>query len=339
MKTNVDTASELQHQIGATGRLIVHFPSGEATIRGTDSDTVRIQDHTGRPLADRFEIAAGDGSLELMPRQRLGLGFGIAGLSFGSSSAELEIDVPRGASVSVDTASGDVEVRGLFGPKHFRSASGDVTLQAVGGDLDVQTVSGDIEIDAEAGLDLGARSVSGDFHLRAPRLTRFEMNTTSGDVEVDAELAGAGPFSIKSISGDVTLVARSALQVEAQTITGDLSSGVAHRLETSPGRKVLTVGKPTATLAFKSVSGDLEIVEPRDQAAADRTPDFPVATATRGTASGSQDSETVAPEGRPRSGIETDGAEQKRLEILRSLERGEITVDEATAQLAATEEV
>ena len=95
------------------------------------------------------------------------------------------------------------------------------------------------------------------------------MSTTSGDIHLDAALSGDGPFAIKSISGDCTIVARAGLQVEAQTITGDLSSRLAHRTETRPGRKILIVGKPVATLIFNSVSGDLSVVEARDGRPAD----------------------------------------------------------------------
>ena len=69
-------------------------------------------------------------------------------------------------------------------------------------------------------------------------------------------------------SGDATIVGRSGFKVEAETITGDLSSELAHKRESSPGRRVLIVGRPGPTLAFRSVSGDLQIVQPRDAAPA-----------------------------------------------------------------------
>src|SRR5207237_1864254 len=84
-------------------------------------------------------------------------------------------------------------------------------------------------------------------------------------------------------SGDATIVGRSGVRVEAQTITGDLSSELPSKRESSPGQRVMTVGRPGATLAYKSVSGDLRVVQPREAAApmapaAPTAPDAPAAS-------------------------------------------------------------
>ena len=339
MTASTNAASQLEHTIGSEGRFALRLPSGTVMIRGTDGDVARVRDLTGRPLGDRFEIAAGDGSLELSLRQKFGFSIAIGSRGFGDHSPELEIEVPRGASVNVDTASADVVGRGLIGSKHFHTASGDLTLEAILGELEIEAVSGDTSIAGDGSLVVLARSISGNFRLRAPKLGRFEMSTTSGDIELDAEMAGSGPYAIKSISGDVRLVTRAGLQVEAQTITGDLSSAIPHKTETLPGKKLLIVGKPVATLSFKSVSGDLEIVEPREGAAAHRavTPDAPASEAP---------SESIpvdapaapTPPAPPTSATPAAGAMTSSMQILEALERGEISVEDASRQLSALEE-
>jgi hypothetical protein len=318
MTASTNTASELEHPIGVRGRFVLRLPSGTIAIRGTDGEVARIRDMTGRPLNERFEILAGNGSLELAARQRVGLSIAIGSHSFGGPSPDLSIEVPRGVTVNVDTASADVHGHGLTGPKRFHTASGDLTIEATAGELEIEAVSGDTRIVADGSLQVRARSISGDFRLRAPKLDRFEMSTTSGDIQLDAEMAGSGPYSIRSISGDVTVVARAGLQVEAQTITGDLSSRLAHRTETLPGRKLLVVGRPVATLTFKSVSGDLEVVEPRERAATDR-------------------SAAAAPQASEVAKV-ADPPEAARMQILQALERGEMSVDDASRQLSALEE-
>jgi hypothetical protein len=315
--STIGNASELEHRIGSNGRFSLRLPSGSAIIRGVDGDIARVNDLSGLPLAERFQIETSPDGLELSLRQRLSISLQIGKHGWGSPSPELEIELPRGTRIGIETASADVKVIGLSGAARYRTASGDIELQAAGGDLEIEAVSGDTRIDAVAVIEVKARSISGDFQLRAPRLGRFELNTTSGDVRLDAELGGKGPFSIKSISGDVTLVARNGIQVEAQTITGDLSSPISHRMESVAGRKMLTVGRPSATLAFKSVSGDLRIVEPRDAA-----PLANVAPAAQATADAADGPAGVDP----------------RLEILRALERGEIDVATATDRLTAIEE-
>ena len=327
MTAPTNTGAEISHQIGSTGRFTLRVPSGEVRIHGTGSDTARVRDRSGRSLSDRFEIGLADGSLELVARKRFGLTLSIDRHQWGSGSADLDVEVPAHAFVVIDTASGDITTSGLVGSQRYRTASGNLVLEATGGDLDLDAVSGDVRIDATGVLDLCGKTISGDLRVRAPRLSRFDMATTSGNMQLDAQLAGKGPFSIKTISGDVTLVARGDLQVEAQTITGDLVSEVSHRRESLPGRKLLVIGRPGPTLAFKSVSGDLQIVEAREQQVTDMTDtDFP------GRPGGSEPT-PESPAADP-----TDSAGAKRLEVLRALERGEINVDAATERLAALEE-
>jgi len=320
MTASTNTGSEISHRIGATGRFALRIPSGEVRIVGSDTTIARVRDRNGRSLADRFEIGLENGSLELVARKRFGFKISIDQHQWGKGSPDLDVEVPARANVVVDTASGDIVTRGLVGSQRFRTASGDLALQATGGDIDLDAVSGDVRIDATGVLDLCGKTISGDLRVRAPRLTRFDMATTSGDMQLDAQLSGKGPFSIKTISGDVTLVARGDVQVEAQTITGDLVSEVSNRRESMPGRKLLVVGRAGPVLAFKSVSGDLQIVEAREQQ---------VTVMTDTDSSGRPGGSEPTPE---------SPAADPSLEILRALERGEIDVDAATKRLAALEE-
>ena len=319
------TATSIEHKIGPRGRFTLRQSSGEITVRGVEGDTARVRSRDDKGLAEQFEIETGDGFLELRQPEKFGLGIKMFGRN---DSPEIEVDVPHGAEVSIDSASADIEVADLSGAKQFRTASGDMRLERLAGSVQIESVSGDVELEGQAPIELGARSVSGDLRIRVPRLRKLDMSTTSGDIWLDAALSGDGPFTLRSISGDVTIVERAGFRVEAETITGDLSSDTPGRRESSPGRKVLIVGRPGPTLAFKSVSGDLEIVQPRDAAAIDAPappvpPEAPVPPALPGAANAVSD-------------IDIDGT---RLEILRELERGEISVAEATNRLGKLDEV
>ena len=270
-QTNEHTAT-IQHVIGPRGRFTLRQASGEITLKGVEGDKVRVRSRDGdRALTDQFNVETGDGFVELRQRDQFSLGK----LMFSSGdSPEIEVEVPHGATVSVETASAEVEASDLDGAKRFRTASGELRLARFAGALDAETVSGDIDLDGQAPLEIVMKSISGDVRVRVPKLKRLDMGTTSGDLWLDAELAGDGPFAIRSISGDATIVGRSGFKVEAETITGDLSCELAHKRESMPGRKVLIVGRPGPTLAFRSVSGDLQIVQPRD-AAPDTIPAAP----------------------------------------------------------------
>ncbi|HEX2627241.1 MAG TPA: DUF4097 family beta strand repeat-containing protein [Candidatus Limnocylindrales bacterium] len=308
----------LEHQIGPRGRFILRQAAGEISIRGVEGDTARVRLDGDRPLAELFDIETGNGKLELRQKERFGLGFKM----FRNDAPELEIEVPHGASVLIDSASGELEASDLDGEKQFRTASGDVQLRRLAGPVEVQTVSGDINVEGQAPIDLSLRSVSGDVRVRVPRLKRLDLTTTSGDLWLDAELGGDGPFALRSISGDATIVGRSGFRVEAETITGDLSSEVPAKRESMPGRRIMVVGRPGPTLGFRSVSGDLRVVQPREAAPvmAPSAPDAPDAP---------EPPRPPMPPSAPAADVDA-----ARLDILRELERGDITVAEATERLA-----
>ena len=312
------TGTTLEQRIGPRGQFVLQQASGDVVIHGAEGDTVRVRSLDDKPLSDTFDIDVADDRVEL--RQRGGFDAGMRLFSRGSG-ADLMIEVPHGASISVDTGSADIDASDLSGEKRFRSASGEVSLTRLAGGLDVETVSGEIEIDGAAPLDLAAKSVSGDVHVRVPSIRRLDLGTTSGDIRLDAELTGDGPFAMRSISGDATIVGRTGLRIEAESITGDLSSDLSSKRESLPGRKVLIVGRPGPTLTFRSVSGDLHVAEPRDSA--------PVVD---------ERSEPEAPVefDSPLPSTDPDSA---RLAVLKALERGDITVADATEQLSQLDEV
>jgi hypothetical protein len=324
--TATDPTTSVSQAIGPRGRFSLRQASGEITVKGVEGDVARVRSFDDRPLGELFDIDAGDGRLELRQRERFGFGLKL----FRSDSHELEVEVPHGATISIESASADLDVADLDGAKQFRTASGDVRLRRLVGPVEVQTVSGDIDLEGQAPVDLALRSVSGDVRVRVPRVRRLDMTTTSGDLLLDAELAGDGPFALRSISGDATIVGRSGFRVEAESITGDLSSELPGKRESMPGRRVMIVGKPGPTVAFRSVSGDLRVVQPRDAA----VPLAPEEPGSPGTPASPAPPKPPMPPSGPGADIEA-----ARLDILRELERGDISVAEATERLARLDEV
>jgi hypothetical protein len=334
-KTAQGAGTAVDHRIGPRGRFVLRFASGEVAIRGVEGDTARVRSLDDRSLSDLFAIETGDDHLELRETEKFGLG--IFGRGHG---AELEVEVPHGASVTIETASADIDARDLSGAKRFRTASGEVSLNRLAGGVDVETVSGEIDVDGQAPVDLTAKTVSGDVEVRVPTLRKLDLGTTSGDMKVDAELTGQGPFAIRTISGDAVIVGRSGFRVEAESVTGDLSSDLPGKRESMPGRKVLIVGRPGPTLAFRSVSGDFHVSQPRD-AAPQQVEEATMTSADQSMPTPPQPPAPVAPRApaAPPSPIGTPDADAARLEILRRLERGDISVDEATDQLTRLDRV
>jgi len=278
--------------------------NGLLVIRLTDAD-VRLRGVDG----DDVTVQA-DGDLDQLTVERGEGSLSIRGA--GRSEPELAIDVPAAASIVVETRSGDIAASGVIGATRWTTASGDVRLEAVQGDLTAEAVSGDVAIAASGPLEATARTVSGDLELRGGTVGRLEVATTSGDITLSGRFLGDGPFTVETVSGDTMIESIGPVWVGATTLTGDIHGprpeGGGGKQE---GRVVGMSGGPT--IAFRSTSGDLSLsVSDDDEAALDR----PAAVGS------GPDAPVVDPD----------------LEILRALERGEIDVDAATAQLAALEE-
>ena len=349
------TKSSIEHAIGAGGLLAIQIRDGEVRLRGVDGDLARVRDANDHPLDEMLEIDATDGGLALRSYRGPGglgdwiglgpggigewIGLGPGGLGEwigldpddrhphrdharrhdrrggGRFTPDLVVEVPRGASVLIESASGDLSADGLLGDQRYRTGSGEITLRAVSGKVTVEAVSGDVDVVATGSSDLVARTVSGDIEIRAATLTSARAATTSGDLRIAGRFAGSGPFTIDTVSGDGLLAPAGDVQIELKSLTGDLNTEF-DGPSVSRGRRSLTIGRSGPVVTFRSTSGDLNVVRPIVASAAASRPEPPAAASVQ--------------TGNHAIAAAYDDA---RLLILRSLERGEIDVTEATQRL------
>ena len=312
------TNDVVSHRIGADGLVAIRAHDGHITLHGVAGDDATIRAADGASL-DTLEIERGERSLAVRPRG--GIDFlGPDFLIFGRRAKDLHLEIPAGATVIVEGASADIDVRGLHGDQRYRSASGDLVLHDVRGSMTIEAVSGDVELAADGPATIAARTVSGDLDLRAGSVGALRATTTSGDLRLSARFDGAGPYAIETVSGDATLAPGDDVRIEAKTITGDIDSDLPSRRDDGDGRRALVIGVGGPTISFRSASGDLRVVATTPPAPRPETsPTLPTPPAPP---------DPVAPP--PVSVADHDDA---RLGILRDLERGDIDVHEAGRRL------
>ena len=327
----------LTHRIGADGLFVLRVDFGDIRIRGIDGEVATVRAADGEPL-DGLEVEPGERSLAIRSRRSadlLGsdfLDFARRGRGRGRArgpARDLQLEIPAGATVVVEGASADVDVRGMHGDQRYRSASGDLVLADVRGSLTIEAVSGDVEVGADGPVSITARTVSGDLEVRAGSIAELHATTTSGDLRVSGKFDGNGPFAIETVSGDGTLAPVNDVRVEAKTITGDIDSDRPSRREDTDGRRVLIVGAGGPTITFRSTSGDLRIIAPTGPTPVTApTPVDPPAPA-------GPPSPAAPPTATPIPPAPPSDDDDRRLGILRDLERGEIDVAEAGLRLEA----
>jgi len=140
--------------------------------------------------------------------------------------ASVEMDVPAGATVQVQTRDGDITIAGvagayagsqngdimieratklveagsLGGSIYLKDSSGRVNLSSAGGVVEVMNVR---PLDDEDTFEVG--TVSGDIQLTRVSNPRVTAKTVNGTVTMTGPLAKAGFYSFQNTTGDVVL--------------------------------------------------------------------------------------------------------------------------------------
>lgn len=331
--TAATTGPGLAHTIGPEGLVSIRVRDGDLRLRAVDGETLRVRDVRGRDLGTMLSIELGDGSASLSDGDGSG---GVVRL-LGGQSPELEVEVPRRATIVIETVSAEIDAEGLVGDQRYRTTSGDLDLRSVSGRLVVEAVSADLDIRATGNADIAARTVSGDIELRAATLGSLRLTTTSGDVTAAGRLSGTGPFAIETVSGDVQLAPATDVRIAMTTMSGDLQSELGGRIEGGRGRRSIAIGSNGPEVTVRTMSGDLNVVrpvpvlDPRPVGVTPPAPTPPPAPSDPPDAPAAPD-----PEAAPlRDGAIAAAYEDARLGILRSLERGDIDVAEAGRRFEA----
>lgn len=168
-----------------------------------------------------------------------------------TASGEVELG-PVAAALRVRTASGDVQLASVGGDARVETASGGVRAGRLEGPATVHAASGDVRVDS-AGSRIDVHTASGDVMVREAA-AGCEVRTASGD-QVLERLAG-GQVRLDTVSGDIVagIAKGTNLEVDAQTLSGDLRSEIPLDEERSGGE-----GGSTVELRVRTVSGDLQL--------------------------------------------------------------------------------
>jgi len=147
---------------------------------------------------------------------------------------DVEIEVPEGVGVRLDTAAGKLTLEGIRGPVQgatlsgeiaarqlkgavsLDSKSGNILVQDVEGDLEAESLSGDLKVERVAPGRVVLKTKSGN--IQTSEVACLEIGTMSGDVIADRV---HGEASLRSMSGDV-LLRGGEKQVNLATTSGDI---------------------------------------------------------------------------------------------------------------------
>lgn len=235
--------------------LRVNVPAGEIAVQTVDGDETVVTVEGSPKLVEQTTVEQRGGTIVVeFHGKHAGISIAIGNLSFGGGHLEVRATVPHSSRARLNSASADVTLDGRLASLEIKSVSGDIRATAeVEGDVTVKTVSGDLRL-ATIGGNLRVQSVSGDATVRSVGGS-LDAKSVSGDVRVES--VREGHATATSISGDIEIgiAAGSNVDVDANSVSGDLSSEVP--LASEPG--AAGGDSPTVVLRGKTVSGDFRV--------------------------------------------------------------------------------
>ncbi len=174
-----------------------------------------------------------------------------------------EIQVPAGVELDISTISAGQDLKNLQGAIHTSAISGDIHIDSISGPLRLSTISGRVEGLGLICEKLHLSTVSGDVRLTQSQCNQIEASTVSGQIDLDMPMGG-GPYSFRSVSGDVhwQLPAAAGCVVEMHAVSGDLLVSMPAVSQGAARHKTWKVLEGGALVRMNSVSGDFYLQAP-----------------------------------------------------------------------------
>src|SRR5579862_170016 len=266
-----------------TPHVVIENFRGNARITGTDSATVKVTGHKtvrsidrdGAERADRetpLELTGDTGTIIIRTNQNRASGL-------PRVTADMEIAVPRGASIEAHGRNGDLDVEDVDGMVTITSQSagvrlaniggavrldltpsqvvravnlkGTLDLQGGGGDVDLENISGAVTINGPYIGNVEFHNLGGSVHLKGPQ-TEFSAERIPGDVRMPL-----GNFNASNVAGPVHIETR-LRDVQISDFTNALDVSV------NNGDIELRPALPLARMDVHTHTGNITLALPKD---------------------------------------------------------------------------
>jgi hypothetical protein len=254
----VGNAPKLVVTANAGNVQIVNGPAGQISVVARQ----RAFSGDNGPIPVHYDLSSDGTTLTVSADQSSG------GFTFGFSyySIDFDITAPAQTALDIHTDSGDITSNGVNGPMTLTTSSGNITTDGGSGQITLTTSSGDIKASNVSGQMTLSTSSGNVTAINASASGNSSFETSSGDITYNGSLAPKGTYSFRASSGDVTvtLPGDSALQVQASTDSGDISSDfsgvIVQRGDGSGATASGSSGSaPYAQVTLTTSSGDIHL--------------------------------------------------------------------------------
>lgn len=224
-------AHHLEKTFTVEGRPVVTIRNAQGKIQVKSwqrSEVVIVADHT----SNRVEVDAEQRGNQIELLTHL--------LEENVSPAELTADyvisVPEETELQIKNDSGSVYVERVYGDLTIDTVAATVEVQEISGYLAVRTVGGSFLCRRCAGR-IDFNSISGSAQLLQPMSSNVRAQTNSGDILFDGEFLRGGTYSLKNMSGVITVrfSEGDSLNLTATSVNGKVENQANLKPETHRG--------------------------------------------------------------------------------------------------------
>ncbi|HEX6650538.1 MAG TPA: DUF4097 family beta strand repeat-containing protein [Pyrinomonadaceae bacterium] len=229
-KTDPKSGGKIERLLAVDAQAVVTLcvASGTLTVRGWDKNEVRVSSVDAAQIDFRRIDKVKDKDSSKPPTR-----VDVMVLNSGSNPkldcqavASVQMDVPTGATVQVQTRDGDITISGVAGA-YAGSQNGDIEIAratklveagSVGGSIALRDSSGRVNLSSAGGgveavnvrpateddtFEVG--TVSGDIQLERVSIPKVIAKTVNGTLTMTGPLAKSGSYGFTNMAGDIVL--------------------------------------------------------------------------------------------------------------------------------------
>lgn len=262
---------------GATPKVEVSVVQGKVTVLAWDRQEVKVTGTIGNDEhVFKMEGDARHVSISVRAKSK--------SYDYGrKDDALLEVRLPAGAALNVQTVSADIDVRDVRGSQRLEAVSGDIATAAFDQQLDLQTISGNIDVRGSGGKAavyaestsgnvrarglaaiVQAQSISGGLDLEIGATPQVRLETVSGEIMAALTLADGASLDAESVSGSLKLTFGQPVngEFDVESFSGDIDNCFgpkpARADKFTPGTELhFTQGTGQARVSLETLSGDI----------------------------------------------------------------------------------
>jgi len=267
------------HATGSQPEVSVEAILGSIRIVGWDRNEVHITGTLGSGV-EGLDVSSDDDEVDIeveYPDRNKG--------RLKDGEANLEISVPTGSDVSIETVKGTIDIENVDGELELETVHGDITVIGSASLVEAETVSGDIRISGSS-TEVEADSVSGTvivtgatgniviatmngvIEVDATDADSVSLESMSGSIEFRGDLTADGDLSVEAFSSNVVLVLPSTLSAtfDIETQSGGIENDFGQQPQRVDGfmpGKILefSLGDGSADVSVESFSGSVKLVK------------------------------------------------------------------------------